>query len=246
MLQGLEVVGVLEAVVDFEILQDFLAGLALDVAAVADALLDELAHGLRDGMGAHDLAAELAGHVDEDVAAVDGVLRALEELVDGRVALGRLVDELRPDLRERVLDVDDILIEDDGVELVLRGDLVRGRREQVLREQRLRAQRDLPAVRARADLDMADRGRPQERLLLLFQPHALHELPEHILLTRDNPEFLHQVPSFRIDIEKTGTKCRHWILLLYYKAIVPDFPQENLPLSLSTRLEIRSPPVPEC
>ena len=215
-LQGLEVVGGLEAVIDLEVLQDFLAGLALDVAAVADALLDELAHGLRDGMGAHDLAAELAGHVDEDVAAVDGVLRALEELVDGRVALGRLVDELRPDLRERVFDVDDVLIEDDGVELVLRSDLVRGRREQVLREQRLRAQRDLPAVRARADLDMADRGRPQERLLLLFQPHALHELPEHILLTRDNPEFLHQVPSFRIDIEKTGTTCRHWILLLYY------------------------------
>ena len=44
-------------------------------------------------------------------------------------------------------------------------------------------------------------------------------LPEHILLTRDNPEFLHQVPSFRIYIEKTGTTCRHWILLLYYIGI---------------------------
>ena len=197
-LQCLDVIGILETVVDLEILQHFLAGLALDVAAVADRLLDDLAHDLRDGMRAHDLAAELARHIDEDVAAVDRVFRALQELVDRRIALRRLVDEPWPDFRESVLDVDDILVEDDSVELALLGDLVGCRFEQCFRQQRLRAQRDLPAVCARADLDVADRGLAQECLIPLFQPHALHELPEHILPTRNNPEFLHLLPSFRM------------------------------------------------
>lgn len=194
--QGFAVLGVVEAVVDFKVLQDFLAGLAVDAAAVAEHPFENTGHDLRDGVRAHDFAAELARHVDGDMRAVDRVFRAFEQLIDGRIALRRLVDELRPDFAERVLDIDDVLIKDTRRELALLRNLVASAFQELLRNQRLRRQRDFPAVRMRADLHMADCRRLQESFLLLRQAHPLHQLPEHILLARDNPELLHRWPSF--------------------------------------------------
>lgn len=124
--QGFAVVGVVETVVDLEILQNLFAGLAVDAAAVAEHRFEDAGHDLRDGVCAHDFAAELARHVDGDMRAVDRVFRAFEELIDRWIALGRLVDELRPDFAEGILDIDDILIKDAGRELALLRNLVAG------------------------------------------------------------------------------------------------------------------------
>ena len=96
----------IEAVIHFKVLQDFLTRIALDAAAVAEHPLHDLPHDMRHGMSAHDLAAQLARYIDEDVAAIHRIFRAFQKLVHRRIPLRRLVDQLGPDLVDGIFYVE--------------------------------------------------------------------------------------------------------------------------------------------
>ena len=191
LMEGCLILWCIEAVIDFEVLQDFITGIAFHRAAIAQQLLDCPAHQMCDGMRAHDLAAQFARHIHDKPAAIHTVLGAFEQLEYSRIALGYHRNQSGPDLLDSVLDIDDILIENDLRQLTLLPDLRSRILQQCIRYQRLAHQCDFPAVGLAADFNMTNDGRLQEFLLLIIQCHALDQLPECIFFFRYNPKLLH-------------------------------------------------------